>query len=178
MTRWVSSAIFTKLINALPDATTLKPGKAFMRVTLANRFSLLLCLLVLLTTAGCTTMTQTPPLVTEEFMVPAVDPGLQIYVRNKHAAGVDKFNGDKIVLFVHGATYPSETAFDLKLNGVSWMEYIAQRGYDVYLVDVRGYGGSTRPPAMDQPGAQNPPFAFTADAANDVKVAADFIRKR
>jgi len=31
-------------------------------------------------------------------------------------------------------------------RGVSMMDLIAARGYDVYLVDVRGYGRSTRPP--------------------------------
>jgi alpha-beta hydrolase superfamily lysophospholipase len=29
------------------------------------------------------------------------------------------------------------------------MDYIAQHGWDVYLIDVRGYGRSTRPPEMD-----------------------------
>ena len=29
------------------------------------------------------------------------------------------------------------------------MDYIAQRGYDVYLVDIRGYGKSTRPVQMN-----------------------------
>jgi pimeloyl-ACP methyl ester carboxylesterase len=129
---------------------------------------------------GCGSMTAASgtQLAMEEFRVPARDPGIELYVRNKHPAGVDRFAGDKIVLFVHGATYPSETAFDLPLDGMSWMDYIAQRGYDVYLVDVRGYGHSTRPPAMDQPAGQNPPFAFTADAANDVAAASDFVRKR
>ncbi|MGZ8203747.1 MAG: hypothetical protein ACXWUB_10915 [Burkholderiales bacterium] len=77
-------------------------------------------------------------LVMEEFMVPAVDPGISLYVRNKHPQGVKKFPGEKILLFVHGATYPAEPAFDLKPNGLSWMDYIAQHGYDVYLVDIRG----------------------------------------
>ena len=56
-------------------------------------------------------------LVMEEFMVPAVDPGISLYVRNKHPQGVNTFPSDKILLYVHGATYPSETAFDLQLNG-------------------------------------------------------------
>jgi hypothetical protein len=43
--------------------------------------------------------------------------------------------GDKVLLYVHGATYPSSTAFDLPLNGMSWMDYIARHGYDVYLID-------------------------------------------
>jgi pimeloyl-ACP methyl ester carboxylesterase len=117
-------------------------------------------------------------IVMQEFMVPAADPGISLYVRNKHPQGMNRFRGDKIVLFVHGATYPAETAFDLKLNGVSWMEYIAERGYDVYLVDVRGYGRSTRPPEMDRPAQDNAPIVRTETAVKDVSTAADFIRKR
>jgi pimeloyl-ACP methyl ester carboxylesterase len=114
----------------------------------------------------------------EEFMVPAVDPGIQLYVRNKRPQGVSGFSGDKILLYVHGATYPSETAFDLTLNGMSWMDYIARHGYDVYLVDLRGYGRSTRPPEMDQPPEQNAPIVDTATAVKDVGAAIDFILKR
>jgi pimeloyl-ACP methyl ester carboxylesterase len=117
-------------------------------------------------------------LVAEEFMVPASDPGIELYVRNKHAEGVTRFPAQKILLYVHGATYPSETAFDLPLNGMSWMDYIAQRGYDVYLVDVRGYGRSTRPPEMGKPPAENAPIVRTETAVKDVGAAADFIRKR
>ncbi|HYS74896.1 MAG TPA: alpha/beta hydrolase, partial [Burkholderiales bacterium] len=61
-----------------------------------------------------------PKIVMEEFMVPSKDPGIRLYLRNKHARGAKKFSGDKILLFVHGATYPAETSFDLRLNGVSW----------------------------------------------------------
>jgi pimeloyl-ACP methyl ester carboxylesterase len=117
-------------------------------------------------------------LVMEEFMVPAADPGISLYVRNKHPEGVNRFRAEKILLFVHGATYPAETPFDLKLNGISWMDYIAQRGYDVYLVDVRGYGRSTRPAEMDKPAHENPPIVRTETAVKDVSTAADFVRKR
>ena len=121
---------------------------------------------------------EAPKLVMEEFMVPAVDPGISLYVRNKHPQGVTKFSGEKILLYVHGATYPSETAFDLKLNGLSWMDYIAQHGYDVYLVDLRGYGKSTRPPEMDKPAADNEPIVRSDTAVKDVGAAVDFILKR
>lgn len=119
-----------------------------------------------------------PKIVMEEFMIPAVDPGIQLYLRNKRPQGVEKFRADKILLFVHGSTLPAETTFDLTLGGVSWMEYIAQHGYDVYLVDVRGYGKSTRPPEMDQPAEQNPPIARAETAVRDVGAAVDFILKR
>jgi alpha-beta hydrolase superfamily lysophospholipase len=81
---------------------------------------------------------------------------------------MDKFAPEKIVLFVHGATYLAESAFDLPLDGMSWMDYIAQHGYDVYLMDVRGYGGSTRPPEMSRPPGENQPIVYTDVAVKDV----------
>ncbi len=117
-------------------------------------------------------------LVTEEFMVPSGDRGIDLYVRNKHSRHLEKVSGDRILLFVHGATYPAETSFDLPLGGISMMDFIAQHGYDVYLVDVRGYGKSTRPPEMEQPADQNPPIVRTETAVKDIGAAVDFILKR
>ena len=129
--------------------------------------------------AGCATSGDhaSTELVMEELRVIS-DPGIEIYVRNKRPASMSRFSGDRIVLFVHGATYPAETAFDLRLNGVSWMDYIARNGYDVYLLDVRGYGKSTRPSQMGRPPQENPPFATTEDAVRDVAAVVEFIRKR
>ena len=101
---------------------------------------------------------QAPQLVTEEMMVKSPDPGIEIYVRNKRPANMTAFRPERTVLFVHGATYPAHAAFDLKLGGQSWMDYIAARGYDVYLLDLRGYGKSTRPKEMAEPAENNPPL--------------------
>lgn len=130
--------------------------------------------------AGCASVASSgaSALRTEEFLVPSQDAGLQIYVRNKVPVDMKSFTAEKTVLFVHGATYPSEVSFDLSLGGVSWMEYMASRGYDVYLLDVRGYGRSTRPQAMSQPSSANPPFASTEEATRDIAVVVDFILKR
>ena len=144
-----------------------------------NRFARLALLGAALALAGCaaTGGGGNVDIVMEEFKVQS-DPGIQIYVRNKRPAGMTQFSPAKTVLFVHGATYPAETAFDLKLDGQSWMDYIAGRGYDVYLLDVRGYGQSTRPAQMDRPGSENPPFAGTEEAMRDVDAVVEFIRKR
>ena len=109
--------------------------------------------------------------------IPSVDPGIELYMRNKHPAGMTTFSADRTLLFVHGATYPAETAFDLPIEGESMMDLIAQQGYDVFLVDIRGYGGSTRPPEMDQPAAANKPVATSADAAKDLGAAVDYVLK-
>ena len=138
---------------------------------------LLIPLLFGLLTA-CASVPTSVALQTEEFMVPSDELGVNLYVRNKHPAGVSRFPASKVLLYVHGATYPAETAFDLQLNGMSWMDYMAQRGYDVYLVDLRGYGRSTRPPEMDKPAMDSPPLVRTATAVKDVGAAVDFILKR
>jgi hypothetical protein len=117
-------------------------------------------------------------LIMEEFMIPSLDPGISLYVRNKHLKGAETFPSEKILLTVNGSTYPIETVFDLKLNDLSWMDYIARHGYDVYLVDVRGYGRSTRPPEMDQPAEKNEPIVRTEVAVKDVSAAVDYIIKR
>ncbi|MEJ1977971.1 MAG: alpha/beta fold hydrolase [Acetobacteraceae bacterium] len=126
-------------------------------------------------------MTQDAPgaaLATEDFMIDSDSPGIQLYVRNKRPQSLARFTPERTLLFVHGATYPAETAFDLRLGGVSWMDYVAMRGYDVFLVDVRGYGRSTRPPEMDQPAEANPPVATTETAVADVAAAVRFVLSR
>jgi hypothetical protein len=73
----------------------------------------------------------TAKLVTESTLIPSADAGIQLYLQEKRPADLTQFRSDRILLFVHGATYPAETAFDLPLGGVSLMEWIAQRGLDV-----------------------------------------------
>src|SRR6516164_4290668 len=140
-----------------------------------RRFAVVTCLLVIWLVPASADAQR---ILSETFMIAAADPGIQLHVRNRHLEGRDSFPGERVVLFVHGATYPSETVFDIDLPGGSWAEHVAREGYDVYLVDVRGYGRSTRPAAMDAPPAENPPFATTTDAVKDVGSAVDFIRKR
>jgi pimeloyl-ACP methyl ester carboxylesterase len=111
--------------------------------------SIALAIVAAAATFATTAIAQTR-LATEEMIVKSPDPGIEIYVRNKHPADMAAFRPERTVLFVHGATYPASTTFDLPLGGMSWMDYIAERGYDVYLLDLRGYGHSTRPTEMSE----------------------------
>ncbi|MCX7313231.1 MAG: alpha/beta fold hydrolase [Alphaproteobacteria bacterium] len=116
-------------------------------------------------------------LITEDMTVPS-EPGIDIFVRNKRPANLTAFTPERTLLFVHGSTYPAHTGFDIPLGGQSWMESIASHGYDVYCLDVRGYGRSTRPAAMDEPPQNNPPVTRTPDAVNDITAVLNFILKR
>jgi len=121
---------------------------------------------------------QSPRIVMEEMMVKSADPGIEIYVRNKRPADMASFRPERTVLFVHGSTYPAHTAFDLKLDGMSWMDYIASHGYDVYLLDLRGYGKSTRPKEMDDKPEANPALTRGETAVKDISAVVDFILAR
>jgi len=123
---------------------------------------------------------QTSRIITEEFMVPAGDasPGIEIFVRNKRPEGMNSFSPSRTIIMVHGATYPAHTAFDLPLIGQSWMDYIAARGFDVWSMDIRGYGRSTRPPEMSQPPEANPPLVRGETALLDIAAVSAFVRSR
>lgn len=114
-------------------------------------------------------------IVSEDFYIDSPQGGIKLFMRHKHLGSVHDRVGDKTLLYVHGATYPSETAFDLPIQGVSMMDLFAKQGFDVYLVDVRGYGGSTRPREMEEPGANNKPIVHTQDAVDDFGSAVDYI---
>jgi pimeloyl-ACP methyl ester carboxylesterase len=126
--------------------------------------------------AATASFAQDVKVVTEDLVVPHGD-GIQIFVRNKRPEGMSVFKSDRVAIMMHGATYPG-TAFDLPVGGTSWMDYMAMRGFDVYTLDLPGYGRSTRPASMNAPADQNPPFMFTADAAMALGAVVDFVRKR
>ena len=58
---------------------------------------------------------------------------------------------DRVVLFVHGGGTPSDVSFDISYDDYSWMGYLANAGFDVFSMDVTGYGRSTRPAPMSDP---------------------------
>lgn len=82
---------------------------------------------------------------------------VQIFVREKVAAG-DATR--PVVLLVHGATSPSTLAFDVEHGSYSWMVYLARAGFDVFAMDMTGYGKSARP-KMDDPCNVNPALQTT-----------------
>ncbi len=75
----------------------------------------------------------------------------QIYVRERVVSRNLLRGSSGVVLFVHGAGTPAEVAFDVPYSDYSWMAYLANAGFDVFSMDMEGYGRSTRPTVMNDP---------------------------
>lgn len=116
--------------------------------------------------------------VTENLEFDARDEGFRLHLRNKHPDDYYNPTPERTVLFVHGAIYPGITTFDQPVEGQSWMDFLARRGYDVYAIDIRGYGHSTKPPEMSQPAAGKPPLVDNVAALRDLSKTVEYITSR
>ena len=115
----------------------------------------------------------------EDFVIAGGDADVRLFLHNKRARLSDaRARPERTVLFVHGLTYPGSAAFDLPLGGRSWMDDLAQNGFDTWCVDVRGFGRSTRPALMEQPPHANAPWLDAATATTDVAAAVHFIQRQ
>src|SRR5215472_10691688 len=128
---------------------------------------------VILSTAGATP--SRPDVQRQDFFVKS-DPGIRLFVRElRSGSGV---GGGKSILLVHGARVPGLASFDLPVPGGSFAADLAQLGFDVYVMDVRGYGRSTRPKEMDDPPNSHPPLVRSDEAVRDIAAVVDAIRRR
>ncbi|MFF0085205.1 alpha/beta fold hydrolase [Streptomyces canus] len=59
------------------------------------------------------------------------------------------------VLMLHGRSVPALAGFDLQYGKYSWADFLADAGYDVFVMDLQGSGRSTRP-EMEDPRNVNP----------------------
>ena len=105
---------------------------------------------VLALTLPVTGACETANIVTQEFMaLRRADPRIRALVRNKHPEGVTKFTKERhrACFEFDGATHPSETGFDIALGGLSWMDFVAKQGWDVYATrppGIRSFNETTR----------------------------------
>jgi pimeloyl-ACP methyl ester carboxylesterase len=117
-------------------------------------------------------------IVKQDYQIDAEDPGIKLFIREKMADGNAHFSNDNIILFLHGATFPSTPDFDLQYKDYSWADRLVREGYVVYMVDYRNYGFSTREPAMDEPAANHRPLTRSYLAIRDIDAAVDHIRQQ
>jgi len=127
-----------------------------------------------------TSVTQltTAKTISEDLLIPSDTAGIELHLRNKRPATLNGFSERRTVVLMHGATYCSISLFDVPFEGVSFLDHFALAGYDVYAVDVRGYGGSSRPPELEKPADEHAPVVRTETGVRDLSCAIDFVLER
>jgi pimeloyl-ACP methyl ester carboxylesterase len=100
----------------------------------------------------------------------AIRDGLRIYLWEKHATGLEDSFGvtGKVALLVHGGTWSGRPDFDLQIRDYSLMDFLAKNSYDVWAIDIHGYGHSDKTD-KDWSGVQS--------AAADIDAAVEYITK-
>ncbi len=121
---------------------------------------------------------KTGSILAEDHMIPALDEGISLHLREKRPRGLHRAGAAGTLLCVHGQSIPGAAAFDFPVPGYSWMDYMAARGFDVFALSLRGYGASTRPREMTVSPRGRPPAVRAAEAVRDVEAAARFICER
>ena len=101
--------------------------------------------------------------------------GLEIALLHEGPDGIPK---DYPVLFLHGSVIPVNVSFGLRMGNYSWMDNLAENGYDVYALDFLGYGNSDRYPEMRSGSFAGKLPGKATDVCLDVDKAVDFICKR
>src|SRR5215475_6322574 len=93
--------------------------------------------------------------------------GLKLYVWEQSLGNPA---GKPVVVLAHGSTTAGRESFDLQVPGkssYSLMDVLAREGFDVFALDTRGFGRSTRPEG----------HMTTQEASEDLNAVVDTILK-
>jgi pimeloyl-ACP methyl ester carboxylesterase len=103
------------------------------------------------------------------------DPAIYLAVREVTVPNVTPAGSP--VILVHGARVPGIASFDLDVRNGSLAVELATAGLRVFVVDARGYGGSTRA-GQDGDPAGRPPLVRSDEIVRDIAAVAAEARKR
>jgi pimeloyl-ACP methyl ester carboxylesterase len=81
----------------------------------------------------------------------------------------------KLVLFVHGGTFPSALSIAHRFNGHSWRDELVDAGFHVWGLDFQGFGASDPYPEMSQAPENKPALGPARPASEQLEQAVRFI---
>jgi pimeloyl-ACP methyl ester carboxylesterase len=111
----------------------------------------------------------------QHFRIPSSRAGLHLFLRHLPPTRAEAGRAASIVLYVHGATFPSALSIAHRFDGRSWRDALCEAGLHVWGFDFHGFGYSDRYPEMSEPPNAHPPLCRADDATQQVAAAAAFI---
>jgi pimeloyl-ACP methyl ester carboxylesterase len=111
----------------------------------------------------------------EHFRIASPLAGLRLFLR--YLPPCAKQSGaPKIVLYVHGGTFPSALSIAHRFDGHSWRDQLCESGFHCWGLDFHGFGQlSDRYPEMAEPADRHAPFGGAANASRQLEQAVRFI---
>jgi alpha-beta hydrolase superfamily lysophospholipase len=104
----------------------------------------------------------------EELRIPSREAGLEIFVQRARAVGARRGR----VVLSHGAGSGGSSTWNLP-GEYGLLRHLACAGLDAYGFDARGYGGSTRPLALDAARPEGEPVVRAAEVQADLQAVID-----
>src|ERR1019366_200903 len=100
--------------------------------------------------------------------------GLKLFLRHlpAHAASPDIM---KVVLFVHGGTFPSALSIAHRFDGRSWRDELVDAGFNVWGLDFQGFGASDCYPEMRRSAENEPALGKAQSAGHQLEQTVRFI---
>lgn len=109
----------------------------------------------------------------QHFWIPSPISGLNLFLR--HLPPSQKADQEKVVLYVHGGTFPSALSIAHRFDGRSWRDELCERGFDVWGLDFLGFGSSDRYPEMAEPAERHGVLCSAETASRQIECAARWI---
>lgn len=100
--------------------------------------------------------------------IPSHHPGLELFLRHLPPKAA---RASGIVLYVHGATFPSACSVAHRFDGHSWRDALTAAGYHVWGLDFHGYGLSDPFADMARPAQVSAPLGRAEDASHQIERA-------
>ena len=107
--------------------------------------------------------------------IPSHIDGLRLFLR--HLPPTSPCSGAaKVVLYVHGGTFPSALSIAHRFDGRSWRDELCDRGFDVWGLDFLGFGESDRFPEMAESAEHHGVLGGAGNASRQLAAAVEFVR--
>jgi pimeloyl-ACP methyl ester carboxylesterase len=110
----------------------------------------------------------------EHYFVSAPTQGKKLFLRYMPACPSYK-GRRKVVLYIHGGTFPSACSIAHRFDGRSWRDELVDGGFDVWGLDFQGFGFSDNYSEMDQSAEDKAALGIAGLASEQLETAVRFI---